>query len=55
MVAMLYQQVHPIFALAVTDVLLSIMWIIGGSIWLRKLDSRVLCFVISGPTIVRTV
>ena len=55
MIAMLHQQVHPIFALAVTDLLLSIMWIIGGIAWLRRLEKRVLCFVISVPTVVRTI
>ena len=45
-------KVHPIFALAVSDVLLSSLWFLGGSAWMAQLGRRELCFAISLLTIV---
>ena len=45
-------QVHPIFILSVADLLLSLLWVIGGGVWLRKFNDRVWCYAISLPTIV---
>ena len=44
-------QVHPIFMLSVADLLLSILWTLGGGAWLRRLGDRVWCYAISLPTI----
>lgn len=47
-----FVKVHPIFALAVSDVLLSSLWFLGGSAWMAQLGHRELCFAISLLTIV---
>lgn len=47
-------QIHPIFMLSIADLLLSILWMIGGGVWLKGIEERVWCFAISLPTVVST-
>lgn len=45
-------QVHPIFAISVADLMLALLWMVGGTVWLRRAPSRSWCFAISLPTVV---
>lgn len=45
-------QVHPIFALSVADLILALLWMVGGTLWLRHAPSRSWCFAVSLPTVV---
>lgn len=45
-------QVHPILSLALVDLVVAILWIIGGGMWLRGIEDRNWCFAISLSTVV---
>ena len=45
-------KVLPIFSLAVADLLLALLWIIGGALWLRGIEDRKFCFAVSLFTVV---
>jgi len=45
-------QVHPIFAISVADLMLALLWMVGGTVWLRQAPSRSWCFAVSLPTVV---
>jgi hypothetical protein len=45
-------QVLPIFSLAVADLGLALLWIIGGALWLRGVENRQFCFIVSLLTVV---
>ena len=52
-----HSQVHPIFMLSIADLLLAVMWVVGGAVWLSGgLEgdhyNRVGCFSILLITIV---
>ena len=52
----MYAQVHPIFVLSIADLMLAMLWLLGGGLWLRR-DvnmSRVWCFSASLMTVVST-
>lgn len=47
-------QVHPIFALSVADLMLALLWVVGGTLWLRQTPGmhKTWCFAVSLPTMV---
>jgi len=49
-------QVHPIFVLSLADCMLAVLWVVGGTLWLRRTPymSRVGCYSTSLLTIVGT-
>lgn len=50
----MYAQVHPIFVLSIADLMLAMLWLLGGGLWLwRDVNmSRVWCFSASLMTVV---
>ncbi|CAI8054987.1 hypothetical protein GBAR_LOCUS30006 [Geodia barretti] len=47
-----HPKVLPIFSLAVADLGLALLWIIGGALWLRGVENRQFCFIVSLLTVV---
>lgn len=48
----LFYQIHPIFVLSLADLLLAVLWIIGGALWFRSISDRSWCFAVSLLTVV---
>jgi hypothetical protein len=46
-----HPKVLPIFSLAVADLGLALLWIIGGALWLRGVENRQFCFIVSLLTV----
>jgi hypothetical protein len=50
-------KVHPIFVLSIADAMLSLLYIVGSSLWLRSdstATSRGWCFFVTLPTVVHS-
>ena len=45
-------QVHPIFVLSIADLLLSVLWLLGGGAWLGGFKQRNWCYALSLFTVV---
>ena len=48
----LSHQIHPIFILSLADLLLAMLWIVGGALWFRSAPDRSWCFAVSLLTVV---